>query len=584
MKKDIKLDQDKILYQQFLDGDMKSFETLIMKYKNNLLYFILKYVKKYEIAEDIFQETAMYLLSKKEVYNFNYSFKTFLYTIAKSRSLNYINRAKKVDEFFEEIDEVETEEKLIEEIILENELNEEIKKIILKLKKDYQIVIFLTLIEGLSYSEVANIMNKDVSQIKNLVHRARVKLRKLLIKEKIVEIRHNNVIKLISIILIVGILTTGIVYAGMTMYQNFIERKVEVTEPTEEETKYSMQNGDLFAKIGTTIVYGDKFNYNIYIFDLETNQSRKLCSIEGLEKIYFDGEYIYALPYYYTSKGIYKIDLLGNIEKIYDGASLQLLITENEIYFIEQIGFDYINNTPQGNLCKMDKSGNNVQVLIKNVKHYFYIVKDYIYYIDNNTRSVFRADIDGKNNVEIVKGRNIINSVTEKYLSYTDNSCYSNNEIKYQFIGIIFFDTNEHFKFDNPKGFYSNNDGAYFYTTTYNENNFQDISKLFSIDLENNKVIEKWTNLSENSMERFLYAYNGNVYFYDYIDNHINIFRLNIDNKYEKEYMKFNTMYFLEGKAYEFNLENKLAPAQLNIFELDNLNVNPVSISTQSEN
>lgn len=67
MKKDIKLDQDKILYQQFLDGDMKSFETLIMKYKNNLLYFILKYVKKYEIAEDIFQETAMYLLSKKEI-------------------------------------------------------------------------------------------------------------------------------------------------------------------------------------------------------------------------------------------------------------------------------------------------------------------------------------------------------------------------------------------------------------------------------------------------------------------------------------------------------------------------------------
>lgn len=569
MKKDIKQEQDKILYKQFLDGDMSAFGTLVMKYKNNLLYFIFKYVKQYEVAEDIFQDTITYLLSKKEIYNFNYSFKTFLYTIAKSRALNYIRQSKMTDKFLEETDEIITEQKLLEEIVIENEVSRQIKQVILKMKKDYQIVIFLALIENLSYSEIAIIMNKNESQIKNLVHRARIKLRTLLIEEKIVEIRNNNFIKLISIILIISIVTSGIVYAGITIYKSHIERKIEVTEPTTEEIKYSMQNGGEFVKIGKTIAYADAIKGNIYIFNLENNQAKKLCSINGVKKIYFDGEHIYAIDT--LEKGIFKIDLLGNIEKIYDGNSLQLLITENEIYFVKQVGYDYINNTPQGNIYKMDKNGNNVQLLIENIKHYFYVVDNYIYYIDKDTRSVYRADIDGQNKIQIAKGRNTINAVTDKYLAYTDNSCYINDEIKYPFIKIIFFDTNEQVEFDNPKGFYTNGDETYFYTSSYGGRDFESINKLFSLDIENNKIIEKWRYEDEANSDWLFYVYNENAYF----SNNSTTVRLNINNKNEKENMKFNTTYFLDGKAYEFSLNSKIG---LNIFELDNLKVNPVMI------
>lgn len=577
MKKEIKQEQDKILYKQFLEGDMRSFEALVMKYKNNLLYFIFKYVKQYEVAEDIFQDTITYMLSKKEIYDFNYSFKTFLYTVAKSRALNYIRQSKNIDKFLEETDEIVTEEKLLEDIIISNEINEKIKKEILKLKKDYQIVIFLVLIENLSYSETAIIMNKSVSQIKNLVHRARIKLRTLLIKEKIVEISNNNIIRLISIILVVCALTSGIVYAGLSIYQNLIERKIEETNPTVEEIKYSMQNGEEFVKIGKTIVYAETFYAdNIYVFDIETNNVHKLCTIQGLDKIYFDGEYIYATTYL-TGKGIYKIDLTGNIEKIYDGNSLQLLITENEIYFVDQIGYDFINGTPQGNLCKMDKEGNNVQLIIENIKHYFYIVDNYIYYIDKDSRSVYRANIDGQNKIEIAKGRNIINAVTDKYLAYTDNSCYVDNELQYPVIEIIFFDTNEHFRFDNPNGFYANENEIYFYTRTYNKTEYGDIEsigRLFEVNLESSKVIEKWSNEEDRGMEGLIYTYKEMAYFEDYPKT----FRINIDDKNEREDMKFSTFYFLDGRAYEFSFNNEIG---LNIFELDNLNVNPVSINMQ---
>ena len=77
--------EDKILYKEFLDGNKKSFDELILKHRNNLIFFITRYVKNIEIAEDIFQDVALYILENKDYYNFDYSFKTYLYMIAKSK-------------------------------------------------------------------------------------------------------------------------------------------------------------------------------------------------------------------------------------------------------------------------------------------------------------------------------------------------------------------------------------------------------------------------------------------------------------------------------------------------------------------
>ncbi len=222
------LDEDKILYKEFLDGNMEAFEKLTTKYKTNLTYFIYKYVKNEEIAEDIYQDIIIYLLSKKEIYNFKYSFKTFLYIIAKSRALNYIREQNKYEYNMEDAENLYVEEKMLEEIILSKERKEKIKKVISKMSKEYQIVIYLTIIEGLSYTEVAEIMNKNVSQIKNLVHRARIKLKKLLIQERVVEMKNSKVIKLLLWIFVIGIITSGTVLAATKIY-NSIKGKAKMT-------------------------------------------------------------------------------------------------------------------------------------------------------------------------------------------------------------------------------------------------------------------------------------------------------------------------------------------------------------------
>lgn len=217
------MEEDKTQYTKFLQGDNKALEELMKKYQNNLIFFITRYVKSRETAQDIFQEVVIYLLEHKETYNLQYSFKTYLYTIAKHRTLNYLKKQKQQNQMqnYEEYEENIPEEEWLEDVILTKERQAKIRKVIQKMKTEYQLVIYFTQIEGLSYKETAHIMEKTEKQIKNLAFNAKKKLRNLLIHEKVVEIKNNKVIKLLIWILSITIILSGAVYAGYKIYQTY---------------------------------------------------------------------------------------------------------------------------------------------------------------------------------------------------------------------------------------------------------------------------------------------------------------------------------------------------------------------------
>lgn len=206
------MEEDKKLYKMFLDGDKDAFEKLVLKYKNNLIYFISRYVKNIDIAEDLFQEVMVFILEKKDYYNFDYSFKTYLYMIAKSKAIDFTKKDKNLESIEERKNELE-DTKLLEEIILTQERHDKIHNVIQKMSLEYQLAIYLTQIEGLSYKETALIMDKTESKIKALVFNARKKLKKLLIKEKVIEIRNHKIIILISMFIFVSAVITGATYA-----------------------------------------------------------------------------------------------------------------------------------------------------------------------------------------------------------------------------------------------------------------------------------------------------------------------------------------------------------------------------------
>lgn len=173
---------DKELYRQYLKGDKTSFEKLVIRHKNNIMYFISRYTKNTQIAEDISQDVFVYLLVNKDQYDFKYSFKTYLYMIAKCRALNYLKREKRIINI-NHYENIYIDDNHLEEAIFKDEASKNVRKVLSKLKPDYQAVIYLTSFEGLKYKEVAKVMDRNINQIKVLINRAKKKMKILLEEE-----------------------------------------------------------------------------------------------------------------------------------------------------------------------------------------------------------------------------------------------------------------------------------------------------------------------------------------------------------------------------------------------------------------
>lgn len=175
------MEDDKRLYKRFLKGDKESFECIVDKYMEKLIYFIYGFVKRIDVAEDLAQDVFVYILMNKEKYDSKYSLKAYLYLIAKSRAINYINREKRVT-YLQDNEYIFTEQE-IEDVVFNSEDSKKVRDAIDCLPEPQNQILYLALIESISYKEICKILDMSMPKVKSLIHRARKKLKKILIKE-----------------------------------------------------------------------------------------------------------------------------------------------------------------------------------------------------------------------------------------------------------------------------------------------------------------------------------------------------------------------------------------------------------------
>lgn len=214
-------DLDKKLYNDYLNGEKEAFEILYNKYKNKIEYFIYNIVKDYQKAEDIAQETFIYVIQHKM--RENSSFKYYIYLVARSKALNYINVEKRRNEITEKYlaNDNEQIEKDVLDIITAEESKKELLESIELLDERYKNAIYLVNIEGLSYEETSKILGETLQNTKNLIHRGKKQLRKILLKKGFNEM--NKVLKIFVIIICTTIALSGIVYATTVIYNKYIK-------------------------------------------------------------------------------------------------------------------------------------------------------------------------------------------------------------------------------------------------------------------------------------------------------------------------------------------------------------------------
>ena len=173
---------DKEIIERVKNGDKKAYDLLVLKYQQRVINLISRFVKNYADALDISQET--FIKAYKALPNFRgeSAFYTWLYRIAVNTAKNHLTvqsrKITKSDYDVTEIEQIEgnmtlTEQTTPENLLIKDELQETILNTIENLPEDLKSAIMLREIEGLSYEEIATVMECPVGTVRSRIFRAR---------------------------------------------------------------------------------------------------------------------------------------------------------------------------------------------------------------------------------------------------------------------------------------------------------------------------------------------------------------------------------------------------------------------------
>ena len=181
-------DSDALLVERAAAGDHRAYELLVIKYQRRIERLIGRMVRDTDLVPDIAQETFIRAYRALPQFRGDSAFYTWLYRIA-------VNTAKKAlvelkrdplitetalssnrDEDGDETSRVEnelTDGETPEAVLATKEIAAAVNAAMEALSEDLRQAITLREIEGLSYEEIAEVMNCPIGTVRSRIFRAR---------------------------------------------------------------------------------------------------------------------------------------------------------------------------------------------------------------------------------------------------------------------------------------------------------------------------------------------------------------------------------------------------------------------------
>ncbi|WP_427833078.1 RNA polymerase sigma factor RpoE [Actinobacillus pleuropneumoniae] len=172
---------DQELVERAQKGDKKAFNLLVVRYQNRVAGLLTRYVSRDDIP-DIVQESFIKAYRSLESFRGESAFYTWLYRIAVNTAKNHLTalgrRPPKEDILAEDAESFDVGVQLRESDTPENVvLSEELKRVVFdtieNLPEELKTAITLRELEGLSYEEIAEVMQCPVGTVRSRIFRAR---------------------------------------------------------------------------------------------------------------------------------------------------------------------------------------------------------------------------------------------------------------------------------------------------------------------------------------------------------------------------------------------------------------------------
>ena len=176
-------DIDQQLVERAQGGDKQAFDLLVSKYQRKLGRLLSRFIRDPGEVEDVAQEAFIKAYRALPSFRGDSAFYTWLYRIGINTAKNYLvamgRRAPTTTEF--DADEAESFEdgdqlrdiNTPESVLASKEIAATVQKAMEDLPDELRTAIELREIEGLSYEEIASIMNCPIGTVRSRIFRAR---------------------------------------------------------------------------------------------------------------------------------------------------------------------------------------------------------------------------------------------------------------------------------------------------------------------------------------------------------------------------------------------------------------------------
>jgi len=175
-------DADHALVKKVQKGDKRAFDLLVLKYQHKIMSIISRYIKDSAEVNDVSQEA--FIKAYRAIGNFrgDSAFYTWIYRIAINTAKNHlVSRGRRPPSSDVEVEDAEyysgsdqlKDFATPERQMMRDQLEAVVHKAIQDLPEDLRTAVTLREMEGLSYEEIAAVMECPVGTVRSRIFRAR---------------------------------------------------------------------------------------------------------------------------------------------------------------------------------------------------------------------------------------------------------------------------------------------------------------------------------------------------------------------------------------------------------------------------
>lgn len=178
---------DKQLVARVQRGDKKAFDLLVLKYQHKIVGLVSRYLRDQDEVLDVTQEAFIKAYKALPRFRGDSQFYTWLYRIAINTAKNYlVSRSRRPPDTDIDVAEGEFQDNSAVLRDIENPENalatDQLEKVIYRaiedLPDELKVAVTLREFEGLSYEEIAEVMECPVGTVRSRIFRARESIEK----------------------------------------------------------------------------------------------------------------------------------------------------------------------------------------------------------------------------------------------------------------------------------------------------------------------------------------------------------------------------------------------------------------------